>query len=210
MGPRAARAWWALALVLGLGAVMLAAWDATGAGSVRQHWDWQPALALSQPWRAFSAAWVHYSAGHLLANLAGLALLAWLGRRAGCGRFEALAWALAWPLTHLALVLQPALAHYGGLSGVLHAGVVVVAWRLTHPQPGDGPRTRWIGRLMLVALGLKLATEQPFGEPLRQWPGWDIPIAPLAHATGAASGLLCAMALCRIARDRATARGRWE
>ena len=39
----------------------------------------------------------------------------------------ALAWALAWPLTHLALLAEPALLRYGGLSGVLRAGAAVAA-----------------------------------------------------------------------------------
>lgn len=194
--------WVLLAVLLGAGTLTLAGLGGLDSDARRYAWDWQPGLAASQPWRALTAAFVHWSTGHLLANLAGLALLAWLGQRAGCGRSDTLAWALAWPLTHLALLLLPALAHYGGLSGVLHAGVAVVAWRLWRPQPGDMARGRWIGRLMLLGLALKLALEQPFGEPLRRWPGWDIAIAPLAHATGAAAGLLCALALGRLARDR--------
>jgi len=39
----------------------------------REAIDWQPTLALTQPWRSFSAIGVHYSTQHLLANLAGAA-----------------------------------------------------------------------------------------------------------------------------------------
>jgi hypothetical protein len=42
---------------------------------------------------------------------------------------------------------------------------------------------------------VKLASEEPWGPPLRLGTGFDIATAPIAHATGAAAGLLCA-ALC--------------
>lgn len=154
--------------------------------------DWQPARAASQPWRAITAAWVHLSPLHLGANLLGTALVAALGTVAGCGARATVAWALAWPLTHLALLLQPGLAHYGGLSGVLHAGVAVAAVQVLRQDPG--PR-RWVGAALLAGLGLKCALEAPWAGPLRAVPGWDIPIAPLAHASGSAAGLLCALAL---------------
>ena len=40
------------------------------------------------------------------------------------------AWACAWPLTQLGLLVRPDLLHYGGLSGVLHAGAAIVALHL--------------------------------------------------------------------------------
>ncbi|MFN0182837.1 MAG: rhombosortase [Aquabacterium sp.] len=194
---QARRAWALLAAGLALGALAAAGLVAWGdsAESARWRLDWQPALALSQPWRLFTAAWVHWSTWHLAANLAGLALIGALGWRAGCGTRAALAWGLAWPLTHLALLLQPGLAHYGGLSGVLHAGAAVAGWQLLVVRPHIGTvgrQRRWVGGLLLLGLAVKLLLEQPWGEPLRRWPGWDIAIAPLAHATGAVAGLLCA------------------
>ncbi|MDP1789093.1 MAG: hypothetical protein Q8L12_00840, partial [Methylibium sp.] len=40
---------------------------------------WQPALWLVDPWRAWSAVWVHLSLQHLLVNLAGGLLVIALG-----------------------------------------------------------------------------------------------------------------------------------
>lgn len=183
-GPRAAwwrrpgRAWLALALLLALG-------SALAHGRPAAALDWQPALALAEPWRALSAAFVHYSALHLLGNAAGLALTAAYGWAARVPPRIALAWLAAWPLTQLGLLAQPALAHYGGLSGVVHAGVAIVTLHVI--VVGH----RWIGGTVLVMLIVKLATESPFGAPLRQVAGWDIALAPLAHATGVAAGLLC-------------------
>lgn len=152
---------------------------------------WQPELAFRQPWRLVTAAWVHLSSQHLTANLAGTAVLAALGRAAGCDRRAAIAWALAWPLTHLGLLAQPTLMAYGGLSGVLHAGVAVVAWQLI--RGGHGLR-RAIGAAIAAGLTAKVLLEAPWLGPLRQVPGWDILIAPAGHASGALAGGLCALA----------------
>lgn len=158
---------------------------------------WQPELAFSQPWRLVTAAWVHLSTMHLAANLAGTAVVAALGQAAGCDRRAATAWALAWPLTHAGLLAQPALVAYGGLSGVLHAGVAVAAWQLL--RGGHGMR-RLIGAAIATGLLVKIALEAPWLGPLRQVPGWDIAIAPAAHASGVLAGWLCALA-CGVGTD---------
>ena len=72
---------------------------------------------------------MHFSELHLAANLAGCVLVAALGLTARVPTRCVVAWALAWPALHLGLWVQPALTHYGGLSGVLHAGVAVVGER---------------------------------------------------------------------------------
>ena len=69
-GPdRGPRLWLALASLLAIGAV---------AGRLLPHdtLDWQRSVVLSEPWRLWTAAWVHWSALHLLANLAGCLLVA--------------------------------------------------------------------------------------------------------------------------------------
>lgn len=157
----------------------------------REAIDWQPDRSLAQPWRAFSAVAVHYSGLHLAANLAGGLAVAALGRAADLPPRCTLAWALAWPLTQLGLWAQPALLHYGGLSGVLHAGVAVAALHLAGCGSG---RRRTIGVALLAGLAVKVGSETPWGPPLRQVAGWDIAIAPAAHASGALAGLLCGAA----------------
>lgn len=174
-------AWAGIAGLLALGALL--AWPPPSAAL-----DWQPQRFAAEPWRAFSAAWVHWSPQHLLANLAGCAVLAWFGGAARLGARSALAWALAWPLTQLGLLLQPGLAHFGGLSGVLHAGVAVAVVELL----GRAGRERRIGALIGVGLLLKLGLEQPFGAPLRVVAGWDIAIVPFSHLSGVLAGTLTA------------------
>jgi len=175
----ASRLW--LILCAALAALSLLAWPLP-----REALDWQPALAASQPWRAVTAAFVHWTPIHLGANLAGCAVLALLGWRAGLGRREALAAVVALPLTQLGLLLRPGLQHYAGLSGELHALAAVAALTLVTRRGRD----RFIGAALVVGLVLKLALEHPLGPVLRDTPGFDFPVAPFAHLTGAVAGAL--------------------
>jgi rhomboid family GlyGly-CTERM serine protease len=183
-------AWIVLSVLLGTGAVI--AWFVD-----RPLLEWQPAFAWSQPWRWWTAAWVHLSQMHLMVNLLGTALVAALGWVARCAGRDAAAWLVAWPLTHLGLLLQPTLMHYGGLSGVLHAGVVVAAIGLARRER---QARRTLGVALLFGVAVKLLLEQPWQGPLRQLPGWDIAIAPAAHLSGACAGALCALLPWRSAR----------
>jgi hypothetical protein len=105
----AERAW--IGLAAGL---CIAALAARLSGIAPVAIDWQPARALTEPWRAFSAVAVHYSNLHLVANLAGAALVAALGAAAGVSPAAVAAWACAWPLTQLGLLVRPDLAHSAG------------------------------------------------------------------------------------------------
>jgi rhomboid family GlyGly-CTERM serine protease len=170
--------WLAAAALLGLVAALAFAAFATPPAAL----DWQPELAASEPWRAWSAALLHLSGLHLAANLAGAALGGALGFVAAVPRRSVFAWLVAWPLTQFALLARPDLAHYAGLSGVLHAGVAVVAMHLIAAARGA---RRTIGFALLAALALKVASEAPWAtEALRHPAGWDIAVAPFAHAGG--------------------------
>ena len=178
---RSAAAWLALSGVLVLAAALTFAF-ADPAGL-----DWQPARAGSQPWRAWTAAWVHFSRLHLGADIAGAVLVGLLGVVAGVPARCAVAWLVAWPLTQLGLLARPELLHYGGLSGVLHAGVAIVAASLV--VDGRGGR-RLVGVATLAVLAAKVLAEAPWGPVLRHPDGWDIATAPVAHACGLVAGLL--------------------
>jgi len=175
------RAWLALVLLLIAGSLLALA--------VPAAWiDWQPELAWREPWRAFTAALVHWSDRHLLANLAAAAVVGAYGFAAALPRAATLAWLLAWPLSHVMLLWRPELAHYGGLSGMLHAGVAITClWLLVLGQGGR----RLVGVLVSLGLVIKLGSESPWGPALQHSEEWDIALAPLAHATGALAGFLC-------------------
>ena len=178
--------------MLGAGSALvfgLEHWGSSGLWRVSLALEWQPSMSGSQPWRAWTAGLVHYSELHLLANLAGCVLVAALGLAARVSARCVVAWALAWPMLHLGLWAQPAVAHYGGLSGVLHAGVAVVAmhllWRPSRSQ-------RRIGALVLAGLAIKLLSEAPWAGAISHPAGWDVAVAPGAHVSGVLAGSVLA------------------
>ncbi len=174
-------AWCAVACGLLIGA-------AIGQGVDTHRLDWQPDLVLTQPWRAWTAAFVHFSRMHIAGNVAGVLLTAAFGWVARVPSSLAVAWAIAWPLTQIGLWIEPSLRHYGGLSGVVHAGVAIAAAQLV----ADGHRgQRVVGVLVLGGLLVKVISETPWRGPLLHPEGWDIAIAPMAHASGLVAGLLC-------------------
>ncbi len=178
-------AWLAVALSLLVGSVLSLVLHATAA------LEWQPAAAATQPWRWWSAAFVHYSTLHVVGNLTGLALTAAFGWVSRVPLRAAVAWFFAWPLTHLAfLIAVPELLHYGGLSGVVHAGVAVV---ITHLLLTGTRGQRAVAATVLAGLIAKIATETPWREAVQHHEGWDIGIAPMAHVTGVLSGTLCVL-----------------
>ena len=181
---RGSLAWCGFALVALLGPAL-----ATGIGA-RPAIDWQPALALSEPWRLWSAAWVHLSAAHLAVNAAGALLVAALGAAACLPARATLAWALAWPLTHALLAVRPSIDHYGGLSGVLHAGVAVCAMWLVRTSSG---RRRAIGMAVMLGLVVKAVIEAPWRAELPVSDLLGIATVPLAHAAGVTAGTLAAL-----------------
>jgi rhomboid family GlyGly-CTERM serine protease len=184
---RSTTAWaWACASV-GAAAVLVALLPAELQGRL----DWRASLA--EPWRAWTAALVHLSAWHLLANLAGCAVLAAFAGAAQVSARWLWAWAAAWPLTQTGLLLTPELQRYAGLSGVLHAGVAVAALALVASTRG---RPRLIGALVLLGAVVKVLLEAPWQGALRELPGWDFAVAPAAHASGLVAGIACALVAC--------------
>lgn len=181
LNARTPSAWVGLALAFAL--VSLLPWR-----SIEASVDWQPMLAFSQPWRALTAPFLHYSSMHLAANVAGALVVGAFGAAGGVPARMALAWLAAWPLTQFGLLAQPTLAHFGGLSGVLHAGVAVAALFVA---VRGRQRQRWVGLAVLAGLAVKVLSEEPWGAPLRHPAGWDIAVAPIAHASGLVAGLVC-------------------
>lgn len=152
-----------------------------------------------QAWRWASAAFVHYSFTHLGVNLLGCAAVAAFALVARLPREDVWAWWLAWPLSTLALVLWPQIQHYGGASGVLHAGVAVVATLLLQ---AFGIR-RWVGALVLAGLSAKVWLEAPWEHALHPDPVLGMSVAVAAHASGLLCGALSALAMMAWRRHRA-------
>lgn len=137
-------AWVMLAALLCVGAIAATALSFDGgaapiASPFALALDWQPAFGLHETWRLWTGAWVHWSVAHLLVNAAGTAVLAFVGWRARLPAAAAAAWLVAWPLTQAFMAavgaerLAVLMPHYGGLSGVLHAGAIVLGLSLAWP-----------------------------------------------------------------------------
>ena len=147
----------------------------------------------SQPWTLWSTAWVHMNTPHLVGNqmaLGALAALAWIVRPP---RLCALAWLLAWPLTTLTLLWWPQIGYAVGLSGVLHAGAVVLAVHLLFKRMAVPKARRWGGLLMLAVLA-KLIQEQGWAYPVVWSPGNEMSVVQAAHLAGSGWGLVLGLA----------------
>jgi hypothetical protein len=209
-------AWVVLSALLCVAAIVVTAICASAgapslmATTTAQALDWQPALGLREPWRLWTCAWVHGSAAHLAVNVAGGAVVAFVGWRARLPAAAALAWLVAWPGTQLAMAaidhetLAAAMPHYFGLSGVLHTGVVVLglslacgpARRNAPAAPHDADtsdvsiRERRIGIAILVGTLAKVALEAPWNLAPHASEALGIAVAPVAHACGVVAGLM--------------------
>lgn len=104
-------------------------------------------IAAGQWWRLATGHWVHFSAAHLIPDLAACLLLGLALPRAGGGsplRFTGFA---APAIGLLLYVGEPAMARYGGLSGIAFglAGALALQWAsapagaLRTPLPGTRP-----------------------------------------------------------------------
>ncbi len=205
VGLDGVRLWWALCLLLALPAAALGLQPVALAQAVAQ-WPalpqalvLRPELGWHQPaWTWWTSAWLHGSTPHLLRNLAALVLLAALGGLLRPRAQAAAAWCLAWPLTQLGMLLEPALSSYVGLSGVLHAGVVALALPavlppLRHPtgaEPSPGLHPKWLAWALLSGVALKILMENPWQHTLVASSASAINVAPWAHLSGAAAGAL--------------------
>jgi hypothetical protein len=180
-----ARSWQLLCALHGLASLLL--WWSPQA--VADTFTWRADRWIQHPWTLWTGAWVHLNAPHLIGNLLVLAAymtIGWVARPDGrC----TLAWLLAWPLVQLSLLLWSEVQQVVGLSGLLHAGALVVA---VHLALGRLPiqRARFWGLLLAVAVLSKVALEQAWQRPV-VWDGThELFVVQVAHLAGVGWGIL--------------------
>lgn len=179
----APRCWpWATVTMAAI-AVLLYAWPA----ATPVLWYDRDRVIAGEWWRVVTCNWVHFSASHLLWNVAVL-----LAAGIWCERIEPVRTRVLYLLAPavIGLVLlagDPALVRYAGLSGVATAVLVFLAatqWR--------AGRDRWFWVVVLVAVVLKIALESRNTGPLfARFGNTGIQPVPLAHL----GGLMVAMFL---------------
>ena len=149
-------------------------------------------VRAGQWWRIVTAMWVHLDTWHWLADaMAAVGLILLLARVL---RPQAIVGALVvcGVLVQIALLTQPTVQWYGGLSGALHG---LAAWgglRLLKPSTSDVEDhfSRWIGVALCVGVLAKVWLEQSWLSPIAYDPHWGFGVVRIAHAFGAVSGLL--------------------
>ena len=178
------RGWLLLCALHGV-ASMLLWWAPTDTQALL---TWQADQGPQRAWTLWTSAWVHLNTPHLIGNQMALGVLtafAWVLRPPLA---SALAWLFAWPLVQASLPLWPQIGHATGLSGVLHAGVAVLAVQLLQRRIAM-PRARRWGLLLGLGLLLKLGLERGWNHPVV----WDTAnhtsVVRGAHLAGAFWGL---------------------
>lgn len=183
-------------MVLGLTSIAVWYWGSA------PNLAWQAALWPQRPWTLWSAALVHLSGAHLLANLLALVVVAVLGTCLHAGRAATLALLLAWPLGTLALIWWPQITAYSGMSGVLNA-MAAVLWAHTALRSDSKP----VSFAIFAALGLKLASEHAWSQPIAFEPNWGFNVVYAAHLAGAAAGAICGLIFESVSRPTQRAPG---
>lgn len=186
------RSWLVLCAVHGVVSMLL--WWAGDAASEALTWradhDW------TQVWTLWSSSWVHMNTPHLIGNqvaLGALTAFAWAIRPS---RASTLAWLLAWPLMQASLLLWPQIGYAVGLSGLLHAGAMVLAVQLILRHMNVPKAPRW-GGLLALGLLVKLMLESAWAHPVVWDGGNNMSVVQAMHLTGVIWGAALALLLGR-------------
>ncbi|HSV54660.1 MAG TPA: rhombosortase [Burkholderiaceae bacterium] len=190
------KVWLGLCALLGVLSVVFWLLDppSYAAAQLPSRLSWDAARWPQRPWTLWTASLVHLSGSHLVANLLALAALAVLGAALHAQRSAALALFIAWPLGTASLMLWPGVAHYRGLSGLIHAAVLAL-WAHTAINSIAKP----VSFVLLAGIGLKLMMEHAWSQPMAFDPDWGFNVVYAAHLGGAAAGAVCGLLCCGLA-----------
>ena len=150
---------------------------------------WRAVDWTARPWTLWTSAWVHLNLPHLVGNvlaMGGVAAAGWVLRP---GALCTLAWLLAWPLTQVSLLLWPQVGYAVGLSGLMHAGVLLLAVQVALLRlPIRG--ARFWGWLLVGVVMSKIVIEQGWSHPIVRDAENNLSVVQAAHTTGAFWGVL--------------------
>ncbi|MCV0438584.1 MAG: rhomboid family intramembrane serine protease [Hydrogenophaga sp.] len=188
-GTAATYSWLLLCCVHGAASMLLWWW---GDGAA-QALTWNAADWPARPWTLWTSAWVHLNTQHLVGNQLALGALVAFGWMVRPDLRCTTAWLLAWPLNQISLLLWPQIGSAVGLSGLLHAGTMVLAVQIALDRiPIRGARF-WGGLLALGAL-TKVVLEGGWLRPMVWDASHSMLVVQAAHLTGVLWGLLLGLA----------------
>jgi rhomboid family GlyGly-CTERM serine protease len=168
-------------------AVMVFAFPALTPGLIYERSE----ILRGQIWRLWTGHWVHFGGAHLFWNLAVLVPAGGWAERLAPSAFRVLCFLSAGVIGAAMLLLDPALAHYGGLSALAAAALAFLALAQLSART-DG---RWFWRGVLLLLGLKIAAEMLLGRSLlADFEETGIRGVPLAHLAGILSAVVVHLA----------------
>jgi rhomboid family GlyGly-CTERM serine protease len=150
------------------------------------------------PWTLWTASLTHLSDMHMWVNVLALVCLAIVGAHTGCGRLEALAVWIAWPLSTSLLLIWPEVQFYAGLSGLNHAIAVIIAMHGTARAVRERKITM-MALLLALVLAFKIAWEQAWQAPLRFDASWGFTVVQAAHLTGMMAAVMASTTVCTMA-----------
>jgi hypothetical protein len=96
---------------------------------------------------------------------------------------------MVWPLTQVTLLLWPQIGYSVGLTGLLHAGAMVLAVQLLMGRL-KGPKAQRWGALLMLGLVLKVLLERGWSYPVVWDAGSNMSVVQAAHLSGVFWGLL--------------------
>lgn len=145
---------------------------------------YQSDVLWSEPWRLWTAHWIHVGWSHAVLNLAALLLLPLIFPLYPVSRFWLLL-LLGSPLLSVALIIGlPELERYAGLSGILH-GIYFSAALHAFVSRSD----RLVASILYLGLTIKLILESFFvRQSVDEWIG--APVLTQAHLLGVVVTLL--------------------
>ena len=150
---------------------------------------WRANSWWTHPWTLWTSAWVHLNPPHLISNLlamGGVAAVGWVLRpNVRC----TVAWLLAWPLTQVSLLCWPQVDYAVGLSGLMHAGTLLLAVQIALVRiPIRG--ARFWGLLLIWGVLTKVVLERGWANPIVWDASNNLWVVQAAHVTGAFWGVL--------------------
>jgi rhomboid family GlyGly-CTERM serine protease len=137
----------------------------------------------AEPWRPFSAHLAHSDPAHLLLDVAGLLLVGWLYEPVLRGRMSTLLLLGMPSIVGAVMLLEPGVAAYCGLSGIVNLIVgagLIAAWRAEPRDP--------LAIVFAVAVAAKVLLECLTGQAVFSDTAWAS--VHSAHATGFLIGVM--------------------